>query len=141
MHYLKNARVQAFLRTVRSQTRKCNVRLALSPGHEVNGGGERCQGYFMEPDHKRGDHGALRVATGGRRASDWLFTLAHEYVHFLQWQRDDPIWREKDYYTFEMATEKEALDVCRAFKLPIPRRVLLKEHRKYARKLLLESTR
>lgn len=30
MHYLKNARVQAFLRTVRSQTRKCNVRLALS---------------------------------------------------------------------------------------------------------------
>ncbi len=135
MGYLRNPRVQAFLRTVRSQCRKCNVRFTLSPGYEVNGGGERCQGYFVEPDHRRGDHGELRVATGGRKTSDWLFTVAHEYAHFLQWMRDDPIWREKDYFTFEMATEAEALNLCKTFKLPIPRRVLLKEHRRYVRKL------
>jgi hypothetical protein len=135
MGYLRNPRVQAFLRTVRSQCRKCNVRFTLSPGYEVNGGGERCQGYFVEPDHRRGDHGELRVAIGGRKTSDWLFTVAHEYAHFLQWMRDDPIWREKDYFTFEMATEAEALDLCKTFKLPIPRRVLLKEHRRYVRKL------
>ena len=135
MGYLRNPRVQAFLRTVRSQCRKCNVRFTLSPGYEVNGGGERCQGYFVEPDHRRGDHGELRVATAGRKTSDWLFTVAHEYAHFLQWMRDDPIWREKDYFTFEMATEAEALNLCKTFKLPIPRRVLLKEHRRYVRKL------
>jgi Zn-dependent peptidase ImmA (M78 family) len=89
----------------------------------------------VEPDHRRGDHGELRVAIGGRKTSDWLFTVAHEYAHFLQWMRDDPIWREKDYFTFEMATEAEALDLCKTFKLPIPRRVLLKEHRRYVRKL------
>jgi hypothetical protein len=135
MDYLRNPRVQAFLHTVRSQCRKCNVRFTLSPGYEVNGGGERCQGYFVEPDHRRGVHGELRVATGGRKTSDWLFTVAHEYAHFLQWMRDDPIWREKDYFTFEMATETEALALCKSFKLPIPRRVLLKEHRRYVRKL------
>lgn len=135
MGYLHNTRVKNFLRTVRSQCRKCNVRFTLSPGYEVNGGGERCQGYFLEPDHRMGISGELRVAIGGRRTSDWLFTVAHEYAHFLQWMRDDPVWREKDYFTFEMVTEAEALNLCKSFKLPIPRRVLLKEHRRYVRKL------
>lgn len=135
MAYLKNPRVQHFLKTVRSQCKKCNVRFTLSNGYEVNSGGERCQGYFIEPWHARGQYGELRVAVGGRRTSDWLYTLAHEYAHFLQWQRDDPIFKEKDYVTLEVQTEKEALELCRAFKLPIPRRVLLREHRKYMRKL------
>ena len=37
MGYLHNTHVQAFLRTVRQQCRKCNVRFTLSPGYEVNG--------------------------------------------------------------------------------------------------------
>lgn len=135
MAYLKNPRVQHFLRTVRSQCKKCNVRFTLSPGYEVNSDGERCQGYFLEPWHSKGHHGELRVAVGGRRPADWLYTLAHEYAHFLQWMRDDPVYREQDYYTLEVATEREALQLCREFKLPIPRRVLLKEHKKYMRKL------
>jgi hypothetical protein len=138
MAYMNNPRVQTFLQTVRQQCKKCNVRFILSPGHEVNGGGERCQGYFLEPWHARGQNGVLRVAVGGRRTSDWLYTLVHEYAHFLQWQRDDPIYREKDYYTLEAQTETEALELCRKFKLPIPRRVLLKEHRKYMKKLARE---
>lgn len=140
MAYLKNPRVQHFLKTVRSQCRKCNVRFTLSPGYEVNSGGERCQGYFVEPWHSKGHHGELRVAIGGRRASDWLFTLAHEYAHFLQWMRDDPIWREKDYYTLEAQTEAEALDICREFKLPIPRRLLQEQRRVYLRKLKTSTT-
>lgn len=86
----------------------------------------------------QGTPGQLRVAVGGRRTSDWLYTLAHEYAHFLQWMRDDPIWKEKDYLTLEKQTEAEALHLCRQFKLPIPRRVLLREHRKYMRKLSRE---
>ena len=135
MAYLKNPRVQHFLKTVRSQCRKTNVRFSLSPGYEVNSDGERCQGYFLEPDHPKGVRGELRVAIGGRRPSDWLYTLAHEYAHFLQWMRDDPIFRERDYMTLEVATEREALELCRSFKLPIPRRILLREHKKYMRKL------
>ena len=52
--------------------------------------------------------------------------------------RDDPIWKEKDYVTLEIQTEREALELCRQFKLPIPRRVLLREHRKYMSKLSRE---
>jgi len=135
MAYMTNPRVQHFLNTVRSQCKKCNVRLTLSSGYEVNGGGERCQGYFIEPWHRKGQRGQLRVAVGGRKASDWLYTLAHEYAHFQQWMRDDPIWWEQDYLTLERQTEREALELCKKFKLPIPRRVLLREHRKYMRKL------
>ena len=138
MAYMNNPRVQHFLKTVRSQCKKCNVRFTLSSVYEVNGGGERCQGYFIEPWHRKGHPGQLRVAVGGRRTSDWLYTLAHEYAHFLQWMRDDPIWGERDYLTLEKQTEAEALDLCRQFKLPIPRRVLLREHRKYMRKLSRE---
>ena len=138
MAYMNNPRVQHFLQTVRVQCKKCNVRFTLSSGYEVNGGGERCQGYFIEPWHRKGHRGQLRVAVGGRRTSDWLYTLAHEYAHFLQWMRDDPIWGEQDYLTLEKQTEAEALDLCRQFKLPIPRRVLLREHRKYMRKLARE---
>ena len=52
--------------------------------------------------------------------------------------RDDPIYRERDYMTLEQQTEREALELCRKFKLPIPRRVLLREHKKYMRKLARE---
>ena len=135
MGYLKHARVQHFLRTIRTQCRKCNVRFTLAKGYEVNAEGERCQGYFLEPDHRLGMEGRLAVAVGNRRSSDWLYTLAHEYAHFLQWRNDAPIWREKDYWTMEEQTEREALEICRNFKLPIPRRVLLREHRKYMRKI------
>lgn len=138
MAYMNNPRVQHFIRTVRSQCIKCNVRFTLSSGYQVNAGGERCQGYFIEPWHTRGHRGQLRVATGGRRTSDWLYTLAHEYAHFLQWMRDDPIWGERDYLTLETQTEREALELCKKFKLPIPRRVLLREHRRYMKKLARE---
>lgn len=135
MAYLKHSRVQFFITTIRSQCRKCNVRFSLSKGYEVNIDGERVQGYFQEPVHSRYAHGILRVGIGARRTSDWLYTLAHEYAHFLQWMRDDPIFDTPHYYDLEAQTETEALEICREFKLPIPRRVLLKEHHRYMKKL------
>ena len=140
MAYLKNPRVRDFIRTIRSQCRKCNIRFVLSSGHHINSlDGERCQGIFEPPDHTAKStaaaRGALKVATGGRRTSEWLFSLAHEYAHFLQWMRDDPVFNEKDYYTLEEATEREALEICREFKLPMPRRVLLREKKNYLRRL------
>lgn len=137
MAYLKHPQVRAFLRTVRLQCRKCNVRFILTKGHEVNSfdGDRRCQGYFSEPMHNMALPGRLVVATGRRRTSDWLYTVAHEYAHFLQWREDSPLWHETDYLTLERHTERAALQLCRQFKLPIPRRVLLQEHRKYMKKL------
>ena len=140
MGYLTNPRVRHFIRTIRSQCRKCNIRFVLSKGNQINTlDGERCLGIFEPPNHNAkytaAARGALKVATGGRRNSEWLFSLAHEYAHFLQWMRDDPIWRERDYYTLEEATETQAIEICREFKLPIPRRVLLRERREYLRRL------
>jgi Zn-dependent peptidase ImmA (M78 family) len=79
--------------------------------------------------------GRLVVATGRRRTADWLYTVAHEYAHFLQWRNDSPLWRETNYYKLERETERAALQLCQQFKLPIPRRVLLQEHHKYMKKL------
>jgi len=140
MAYRKNPRVQDFIRTIRSECRKCNIRFVLSTGYQINTlEAERCQGIFEPPDHTAKStaaaRGALKVATGGRRTSEWLFSLAHEYAHFRQWMRDDPVFNEPDYYTLEAATEAEALEICCEFRLPIPRRVLLKEKKNYLRRL------
>ena len=135
MAYLKNTKVQIFLKTVRMQCRKCNVKLELTKCYECNGGDERCHGFFTEPSHYTGTHGVLRVATGQRRTADWLYTLAHEYAHFLQWQREDPIYKEKNYFILEEQTEAEAFEICKQFRLPIPRKYLRVEHKKYMRKL------
>ena len=98
MRYMSNPQVRAFISTVRQQCRKCNIQFTLGRGYRVNTDGERCQGYFMQPDHSHRStataRGQLRVAVGGRRHSEWLYTLAHEYAHFLQWRRDDPIFEE-----------------------------------------------
>ena len=139
MRYQTNPQVKAFIRTVRQQCRKCNIRFVLGRGYKVNTDGERCQGYFMQPDHSLRStttgRGELRVAVGGRRHSEWLYTLAHEYAHFLQWRRDDPIFDESDYYIMEAATETEAMKICRQFRLPIPRRLLQRSRRQYLARL------
>lgn len=146
MAYLKNPRVQHFLKTVRSQCDKCNIKFTLSTGHQVNGGdGQRCLGYFQEPDHKElyahARQGQLRVAIGRRKTYEWLLTLVHEYVHFKQWLRDDPIFMHDSYLIMEEATEAEIPSVINEFKLPIPKRLVRRETAKYIRKLKRNLTR
>lgn len=142
MAYLKNQRVRDFLKTIRSHGKKCNVSLVITKGRQVNGGGCRCQGYFLEPDHSDGTPGVIKVATGGKRTAEWLLTLAHEYAHFLQWMQDHPIYNEKKvaYYDLEVETEKHALHLMKQHKLPIPRRRLVKESKKYIKRLSRENS-
>ena len=140
MAYLNNPRVQHFLNTVRSQCKKCNIKFTLSNGHQVNAGeGHRCLGFFQEPDHSEAytilAQGQLRVAIGRRRTHEWLLTLVHEYIHFKQWMRDDPIFLCEDYNTMEEATEAEIPSVIAEFKLPIPKRIIKRETAKYLKKL------
>ena len=144
MAYLTNLRVKHFLKCVRSQCKKCNIKFTLSRGHKVNAGeGERCLGYFQPPDHSETTthfaQGHLRVAIGNRPAYEWLLTVVHEYVHFKQWMRDDPIFLHKDYAVMEAATEKELAQVVQEFKLPIPRRTVKRETTKYLKKLHAEA--
>lgn len=146
MSYMKNPRVQHFLKTVRSQCSKCNITFTLSSGHQVNAGdGERCLGYFQEPDHREtyaaSGRGTLRVAIGERRTHEWLLTVAHEYVHFKQWMRDDPVFLCEDYTKMETATELEVALVVAEFKLPIPRRIVRRERVKYLKKITREEVK
>jgi len=140
MAYLTNPRVKHFLKCVRSQCKKCNIKFTLSSGHMVNAGdGERCLGYFEAPDHSEATthyaQGQLRVACGRRKSFEWLLTVVHEYVHFKQWMRDDPIFLHKDYTLMEEATEKELALVVQEFKLPVPKRIVRRETTKYLKKL------
>lgn len=145
MTYMKNPRVLHFLKTVKSQCRKCNITFTLSSGYQVNTGeGERCLGYFQEPDHREtyaaSGRGTLRVAISNRRTHEWLLTVVHEYVHFKQWMRDDPVFLCNDYTRMETATELEVALVVSEFRLPIPRRIVRRERIKYLKKLIKERT-
>lgn len=140
MSYMKNPRVIQFLKTVRSQCRKCNITFTLSRGHQINSGdGERCLGYFQPPNHREtytsSSRGVLRVAIGHRRTHEWLLTIVHEYVHFKQWMRDDPLFLCDDYAQMEIATEHEVALVVAEFKLPIPKRIVRRERVKYLKKI------
>jgi len=102
--------------TIRKRCKKLNVNLKLGKGATCRTpDGENCEGYFLEPT--RTLPGVLAVATG-RPTDAWQYTLCHEYVHVLQWWRDDEILKE-DYLTLERATEKEALRIAKEFGLKV----------------------
>jgi len=68
-------------------------------------------GMFCEPDIG----GELCVAAGMSK-DKFFHTLAHEYVHFLQWFSDDPLYRAsrddaRDYYALEKVTEESAIEI------------------------------
>ena len=143
---LENARVQAFLATVRSQCRKCNVQFVLADAHEVGGRGKNSLwGFFQEPTVRTGDHrnrqnaGMLKIATRDIPVSEWIVTLAHEYAHFLQWFRDDPIYESDSYLELEIATEREAFQILKRFGIPINYEAAKRKSKKYITKVRKEE--
>jgi hypothetical protein len=143
---LENARVQAFLATVRSQCRKCNVQFVLADAHEVGGRGKNSLwGFFQEPTVRTGNHrnqqsaGMLKIATRDIPVSDWIVTLAHEYAHFLQWFRDDPIYESDSYLELEIATEAEAFQILKRFGIPINYEAAKRKSKKYIAKVRKEE--
>lgn len=134
---LENARVQEFLSTVRSQCRKCNVKFVLAEAETVGGKSKKDQllGFFWEPSLHRRAPGQLRVAVKNIPVSEWIVTLAHEYAHFLQWFRDDPIYNCDSYLEMEIATEREAFEILRQFQIPINYETAKRKSKKYIAKV------
>jgi len=142
---LDSARVQALLATVRSQCRKCNVQFVLADAHEVGGRGKNSLwGFFQEPTvrgdlRNRKNAGMLKIATKDIPVSEWIVTLAHEYAHFLQWFRDDPIYESDSYLELEIATEREALEILKRFDIPINYEAAKRKSQKYIAKIKREE--
>lgn len=143
---LENARVQALISTVRSQCRKCNVRFVLADTNQVGGRGKNSLwGYFQEPHVRTGAHrtpdcaGMLKIATRDIPVSEWIVTLAHEYAHFLQWFRDDPIYNCDSYLEMEIATEREAFEILNRFGIPINYEAAKRKSKKYLAKVRKEE--
>ena len=105
-----------FIHTIRKRCRKLNVHLQLRNGYTCKTpDGDICDGFFIPPDSA--SSGILAVATG-RPTDAWQYTLCHEYVHMLQWFRDDEIL-DAPYYELEKATEREAMRVAKEFGLNV----------------------
>jgi hypothetical protein len=138
---LENARVQEFLSLVRSQCRKCNVKFVLADAEFVGSKkqGEQLLGFFWEPSLHRRAPGELRVATKNLPVSEWIVTLAHEYAHFLQWFRDDPVYHCDSYLEMEIATEREAFEILKRFKIPINYETAKRKSKKYIAKIRREE--
>ena len=143
---LESARVQLFLSTVRSQCRKCNVQFVLADAHQVGGRGKNSLwGFFQEPTvrtgdlRNRGNAGMLKIATKDIPVSEWIVTLAHEYAHFLQWFRDDPIYESDSYLELEIATEREAFEILKRFGIPINYEAAKRKSKKYIDKIKREE--
>jgi hypothetical protein len=75
------------------------------------------------------------VVAGGVSTPEVLHTLAHEYVHFLQWRRKDPIYDCTNYQKLEKYTEQEAIKLLRAHKVPINLVVVKKKSKRYLKSL------
>ena len=97
-----------FVAFVRKQLNKCGIKLNLRASKKHLDGD---YGMFCEPDH-----GAELCVASGMSRDKFFHTLAHEYVHFLQWCADDPLYRAsrddaRDYYALEKVTEESALEI------------------------------
>ena len=81
-------------------------------------------GMFVEPNH------VLAWGTLCRRGMSrdkFFHTLAHEYVHFLQWFADDPLYRAsrddaRDYYASKRSPKRSALENCSGNGISFPSR-------------------
>jgi len=100
-----------FTAFIRKQLRKCGIEVNLRASRKYLDGD---YGMFVEPEDGW-VVGELAVA-GGMSKDKFFHTLAHEYVHFLQWFADDPLYRAsrddaRDYYALEKVTEESALEI------------------------------
>lgn len=146
---LEDSRTREFINTVRSQCRKCNVRFVMANAEFVGGRAknEQLLGFFWEPSlHRTGSElsryraGELKVATKNIPPNEWLVTLAHEYAHFLQWFRDDPVYTySTSYLEMEIVTEREALALLKRFDLPLDYTAVKRKSKEYIAKIRREE--
>ena len=73
----------------------------------------------------------MKVAVKNIEPKEWIYTLAHEYAHFLQWFNNDPIYKTKSYEKLEIETEKQAIKILRRFKIPMNFTLLKRQSKRY----------
>ena len=75
-----------FVKHIRKHLKEYGFSLIFGTGRRVNVGGARCEGYFNYGKTKK-----ERRIVVARKSQTWLYVLAHEYCHFLQWL-EYPSW-------------------------------------------------
>ena len=75
-----------FVKHIRKHLEEYGFSLVFGKGRRVNVGGARCEGYFNYGKTKK-----ERRIVVARKSQTWLYVLAHEYCHFLQWL-EYPSW-------------------------------------------------
>lgn len=142
-----NQRIDDFLAFVKSQCNKLNITFRLSNSLGINNGdgSPRGAGIFIAPIKVDGTmaDGHLRVAVKNRRKSDWIVDVAHEYVHLLQWFRDDELFEDYQtgaisYAKLEAKTEKEAISLLKSWGIQVGPQAVQRSKR-YIAKLRLEE--
>ncbi|NBO36880.1 hypothetical protein EBU91_05040 [bacterium] len=78
-----------FVKFVKEQLSKNDIKLVIGKGRSVNVGGFRCDGYFDEN---------LKIIKVAKQDPHFLETLLHEYCHFLQWRQKTQIFKHSDKY-------------------------------------------
>jgi Zn-dependent peptidase ImmA (M78 family) len=131
--FTKNKNVKFFLKTVKDQCRRCRVKLIFAESNTV---GEKgfggLYGYFLNPSKAKGE---IKIAIKDIEPKEWIYTLAHEYAHFLQWFNNDPIFNSKNYLKLEIETEKQAIKILRKFKIPLNFTLIKKQSKRYINEL------
>lgn len=92
------AKETQFVKHIRSHLSEYGFKLIFGRGKRVNIYKARCEGYFLLPKNKKDRE--IRVAKGGET---WLFVLAHEYCHFLQWLDQSEVFSQKLNFAQEIA--------------------------------------
>ena len=129
-------RVLAFIRSLREKCRAEGVRIIFKNVAKLRDWDDRnrktLDGYFSAPDKKRSGY---IIVAAKVPLPQLLHTLAHEYVHFLQWRAKKPSFYTWSYLAHEKITEKSAIRLLEANNLPINLRVRRKKSRAYIKKL------
>lgn len=140
-------RIDEFLAFVKSQCNKLNITFRLSNSNGINNGdgSPRGAGIFIAPIKIDGimADGSLRVAIKNRRKSEWIVDVAHEYVHLLQWFREDELFEnyqngEISYAKLEAKTESEALSLLKSWGIRVGPQTV-KRSKRYIAKLRIEE--
>ncbi len=123
-----------FVCHVRDHTSSRNVRLFFSPHHLLKDKehAKGIYGYFLEPDRT----GPGRIVVAAKvPLPTLLHTLAHEYAHFLQWERKMACYVKDHYIAQERNAEINAIKLLEMYELPIDMEVRRKRSAQYLRKL------
>ncbi len=133
-------RVLAFIDRLREECRAAGVRIIFKNVAKLRDWDDNYKktldGYFVHPSKK---HSGYIIVAAKVPVPKLLHTLAHEYVHFLQWRAKKPSFYTWSYLAHENITEKSAIRLLEAHNLPINLRVRKKKSRAYIKKLKSEG--